>query len=138
MHSSRRRLRLLWSASAVLWLGSVTACGDPPGPGDCSGNVDLQVVEGPTPAFSWSPPCEVASLAVFDGGGQVSWAFHTGVGRNALAPTIHYGQLPPEGIETTVPRTLRSGFGYTVRVFRLDREEDQLVLRLAGEAHFRH
>jgi hypothetical protein len=68
----------------------------------------------------------------------VYWAFHTGVGRNALAPIIDYGRLPPEGIEETAPRPLRRGFGYSVRVFRLDHEDDQLVSRLAGEAHFRH
>ena len=65
-------------------------------------------------------------------------ALNTGVGRNALFPTIHYGQLPANGIEETAPRPLQGGYGYTVRVFLLDHEDDQLVSRLAGEAFFRH
>jgi hypothetical protein len=137
MKGSRSRYQLL-GVRVVLCLASVVACADPPGPGDCTGDVDLQVTEGTVPTFSWAPPCELASLAVFDGGGQVYWAFHTGVGRNGLAPTIRYGQLPAEGIETSAPQGLRTGFGYTVRVFRLGHEDDQLVSRLAGEAHFRH
>ena len=138
MDSFRVRGLLIWGMSAALCLGSAAACSDPPGVGDCGGDVDLEVAEGSTPAFSWSPPCEVSSLAVFDAGGDVYWAFNTGVGRNALTPTIHYGQLPPNGIEETAPRPLQGGYGYTVRVFLLDHEDDQLVSRLAGEAYFRH
>src|SRR5262245_45920241 len=129
---------LIRGLSAALCLGSSAACSDPPGVGDCAGHVDLEVAEGAAPAFSWSPPCEVSSLAVLDAAGDVYWAFDTGVGRNALTPTIHYGQLPPNGIEETAPRPLQNGYGYTVRVFLLDHEDDQLVERLAGEAFFRH
>jgi hypothetical protein len=114
------------------------ACSEPVGFGECSGDVELQVTEGSTPVFNWTPPCAVAGLAVFDGGGNVHWSFHTGIGRNGLEPAVRYGQLPPGAVEEQAPQALRTGFGYIVRVFRFDRDGEEPLVLEAGKASFRH
>jgi hypothetical protein len=83
------------------------------------------------------PPCEVASLAVFSAA-EVMWSIHSGVGRNALVPPVRYGEVPRGGVEETRAAPLQHGFGYFVRVFRLDRNGEELVHVEAGEATFRH
>jgi hypothetical protein len=125
----------------VFWIAAVAGlaagCSEAEGPGDCSGDVELEVGEGSTPIFTWSPVCEVAALVV-QSPAEAVWSIHSGVGRNALVPPVRYGELPPGGIEEIPAQPLQPGFGYFVRVFRLKREGDQLVFLDAGETVFRH
>lgn len=129
-----RRCLVFWTAAVVRL---ATGCSGAEGPGDCSGDVELQVAEGSTPTFTWSPVCEVAALDVRSPG-DAMWSVHSGVGRNALLPPVRYGEVPPGGIEEIPAKPLQPGFGYFVRVFRLEREGDQLVFLEAGETVFRH
>ena len=66
------------------------------------------------------------------------WSIHSGVGQNALVPPVRYGAVPRGATEETRAVPLQHGFGYFVRIFRLDRDGEELVLVEAGEAIFRH
>jgi hypothetical protein len=123
-----------WVA-AVAWLG--TGCSEVEGPSDCLGDVELQVAEGPIPVFTWSPVCEVATLQVSSSAGGL-WSIDSPVGRNALLPPVRFGEVPPGIIEDRPAEPLQPGFGYFVRVYRIKRDGDELVLLQAGEATFRH
>jgi hypothetical protein len=129
-----QRYLACWTAAVV---GVGTGCRESAGPGDCTGDVIVEVTEGATPEFGWSPACEVASLAVFSAA-DVMWSIHSGVGRNALVPPVRYGEVPRGSVEETSAAPLQHGFGYFVRVFRLDRDGEELIQVEAGEATFRH
>jgi hypothetical protein len=121
----------------ILAAALAAACSEPDDPSDCSGQVTIQVTEGPLPRFDWSPACEVAALTVSNAAITV-WSINSGVGRNELRPPVDYGTLPPESFLEFGPEPLQPGFGYFVRLYRLEHEDDELVHEETGEAVFRH
>lgn len=128
----------LRTLAVSLLLSSLCGCEDPQGIEGCLGDVQLSVLPGSPPTFTWVPECGISNLAVSDGSGQVMWGIHGPVGENSIEPPVTLGVTPEGATEAVAPEELRDGFGYTVRVFRLHRASDaELQLIRAGEAHFR-
>jgi hypothetical protein len=50
---------------------------------------------------------------------------------------VRYGTVPPGAEEEIDEVALQPGFGYTVRVFRLEEQDGEFVSILAGEDDFR-
>jgi hypothetical protein len=109
-----------------------------PGP-PCLGDVALTVSNGATPEFSWTPACALSALVVLDGSQSVYWNVQAPAGRNELRSSISYGRVPDGAVQEGPLIALEPGFGYVVRVFRLERDdENQITSILAGESNFRH
>jgi hypothetical protein len=105
----------------------------------CLGDVALTVSSGATPAFNWAPACALGSLVVLDAAQSVYWNIQAPVGRNELRPSISYGRVPDGAVQEGPLIALEPGFGYVVRVFRLERDdENQITSVVAGESNFRH
>lgn len=100
--------------------------------------MELSVAGGSSPTFSWAPSCSLSSLVVVNASEEALWNVQAPVGRNTLVPPITYGVVP-EGAHQEGPlEILDPGFGYAVRVFRLERtSDDELISLQAGESFFR-
>lgn len=122
---------------AVL-LSALCGCENPQEVEGCLGDVELSVLSGNSPSFTWAPECGISNLAVLDGAGQVMWGIHGPVGENAIVPPVRFGVSPDGATQSAPPQELRVGEGYVVRVFRLHRTSGgELQLIRNGEAHFR-
>ena len=134
MLSGELRLLTLAMLVTTLW-----GCGNPQEVEGCLGDVELSVLSGNSPSFTWAPECGISNLAVFDGAGEVMWGIHGPVGENVIVPPVRFGVIPDAATQSTPPEELSVGGGYVVRVFRLHRtSEGELQLIRSGEAHFRN
>jgi len=131
-----RSPRLVLAVALSAFFGA-TSCTDNLAPEPCSGDVSLQSTDAITPEFDWMPSCALSHLAVFDATGDVLWSVGAPVGTNRLSPPIRYGTVPPGAAEDFEEASLRPGFGYTVRVFRLEEQDGEIISMMAGEDHFR-
>jgi hypothetical protein len=121
----------------------VAACSDGVGPRpvqSCAHDqeVELRVSTDPVPLFTWTPPCGLASLAVWDQNQTSGWVLYTGsrAAENPLRSGIRYGNAPPEALEPTPASPLTSGT-YTVTVYRwIGDESGTGSLFPVGEATF--
>jgi hypothetical protein len=122
-----RHLSLLtlkcFSAALVL---CVSSCGDEvptePEPGACLGDVSLEVSDGTTPTFSWSPPHPVYEVGVYKmSGSDFVWGLNIdGSAADAvelgIVPPIEYGVVPAGAYAPVSPSALMAGTLYRVYV----------------------
>ena len=135
----RRRCR-----GSVLLLGVVLSrtlgCSNSTEPlPECTGDVQVGVIEGSVPEFNWTPQCSLSSLVVFDASDNPLWNVHAPAGTNSLQAPLRYGTVPSGATQEGALVELTPGVGYIVRVFRLvEQPPDQPVSLMAGEQNFRH
>ncbi len=92
-------------------------------PEGCVQNVQVAVVQGANPVFSWSPACGMSSLSVATvpstpGVNEESmWAFSVPE-QSPIGPAIRYGSAPVGATVWTQPRALVAGASYRVRVMQ--------------------
>ena len=91
----------------------------PPG---CYHNVEVAVVTGTIPLFSWAPACGMSQLSVVNpaptvgGSEETMWSFS--VSENApVGPRIRYGDAPVGAKVWVAPRQLVPGTRYHIHVF---------------------
>lgn len=112
------------SCFAAVLLLCVSSCGDeaPTGPGACVGDVSLEVSDGTTPTFSWSPPHPMYELGVYK---RSEWNLVWGLDIDAnaadtvelgIVPPIQYGVVPPGAREGLAPSALMTDTVYLVYV----------------------
>jgi hypothetical protein len=114
---------LFYSTRVIALLLTVLGCGgtSPVTPEGCLQNVQVAVLAGTNPAFSWSPGCGVSSLSVATvpstpGASEESmWAFSVPE-QSPVGPPIRYGTAPVGATGWTEPRALVAGVTYRVRV----------------------
>ena len=102
--------------------------------------VTIQVSAGTTPRFTWDPSCGMASVQVLaTETSRDGWVLYTGshAAENPLPSGLRYGEVPPNGLETTDPVALRRGVEYQVTVYRWIGDPRFGVLFLRGHAIFR-
>src|SRR3954467_14954643 len=112
----KRNLFLIASAQLLLMTFSCEGASTVSPPG-CAQNVQVAVVSGTTPVFSWAPACGMSSLSVETTGASVQtvWAFT--VPENTLVgPGIRYGQAPNAANVWSAPQPLVAGTSYRIRV----------------------
>jgi hypothetical protein len=99
--------------------------------------VNVTVSDDRTPIFSWTPPCGLASLQVWNQHQTSGWVLYTGsrAAENPLRSGIRYGDAPPEALEPASATPLNSG-PYTVTVYRWIGESGAGSLFPVGEATF--
>jgi hypothetical protein len=107
------RLRLLALLPMAL---AVASCGDSTGPanGGCSEPVDIVINAGTTPTFSWSPSCTVGQVWVedlteTDQDKKLMWSVLAE--QNLIKPTVTYGVVPANSIQTQAPRAIQATVG---------------------------
>ena len=92
-------------------------------PEACNRDVQVAVVPGANPVFSWSPACGVSSLSVVTvpstaGVNEESvWGFSVPE-KNPIGPAIQYGIAPAGATVWTKPHALVAGATYRVRVMQ--------------------
>ena len=128
---------MLWPLWFVGALAPLAGCSEPPDLGPCSGSVELTATGGSSPTFNWTP-CGVNLLTVYDAAGASMWTVHAPDTLNTLFPPVTYGRRPAGAMEDSAAIPLRSGFGYTVRVFRVAHDLHGLTSVQAGETNFRY
>jgi hypothetical protein len=90
-------------------------------------NVFQLKVDTPTgiPLFSWTPNCQIGSLAVTEEHtGLPEWSFYgpflSDTGKvTGISSNVHYGVLPPRAIELVPPAALIAGTSYRVTLFMM-------------------
>lgn len=109
-------------ARYILVVALVAACSDDNAldpARECFGPLALTVVSGTPPQFTWTAPCAVARLAVFEvpsvGASQLVWDVRSDPPR-ILSP-VRYGERPGGATEAQAPAALRPGGTYQVRVY---------------------
>jgi hypothetical protein len=113
---STRVTALLLTALGCSGTSSVT-------PDGCVQNVQVAVLPGTNPVFSWSPTCGVSSLTVVTvpstpGVSEESmWGFSVPE-QSPVGPGIRYGVAPVGATVWTQPRALVPGANYRVRVIQ--------------------
>ena len=136
-----RREAFLTAVKVVLVMSSAAlmSCSDAAEPpAGCLGDVELIVSGGSAPTFGWVPSCSLSSLIVVNASEAALWNLQAPVGRNTLVPPITYGVVPEGAHQEGSLESLEAGFGYVVRVFRLERtSNDELISVQGGEAFFR-
>ena len=120
----------------VLALVCLAACSDTTEPNECAGNVELNVALGLAPLFRWEPQCSLSTLVVLNDVQQVMWNIRAPTGENTLESRIRYGEVPSGAVEEAPAIALQAGAAYTVRVLRLERQQDELFVVPAAEKVF--
>lgn len=138
--SAAGRASRRWRSTPLLlaMLSSALACSDPAEPlPECGGDVELSVTSSSPFTFSWTPACALSALVVLDAGNAPVWNVQAPATSNSLGPDIRYGVVPKGAVQEGPLWELKSGFGYMVRVFRLETTpQDELISVQAGEASF--
>jgi hypothetical protein len=92
-------------------------------PEGCVQNVQVAVLPGTYPVFSWSPACGISSLSVVTVSStpgaieESMWGFSVSE-QSPIGPGIHYGTAPVGATVWTQPRSLVAGATYRVRVIQ--------------------
>jgi hypothetical protein len=92
-------------------------------PEACNQDVQVAVVPGASPVFSWSPACGMSSLSVVTvpstpGVNEESvWGISVSE-RTPIGPAIRYGIAPAGATVWTQPHALVAGATYRVRVMQ--------------------
>lgn len=130
--------RRVGALTSSLLVTTLLGCADPQGADGCLGDVELSVVRGTSPTFSWLPECGLSNLAVLDAANQSVWGIHGPVGENVIAPPVTFGVVPDGAQRDGAPGELRPGYGYVLRVFRLRRiAAGEFEVLQVGETNFR-
>jgi hypothetical protein len=109
-------------------------------PEGCRHNVEIAVLPGANPVFSWSPRCGVSTLSVStvpSAPGAVEetmWGFSVPE-QTPLGPRIPYGIAPSRATIWIQPRALQTGSKYRVSVWYTVGGD---VLTGGGERVFTH
>ena len=121
-------------AFTILLLTAAPACSDGgSGPADdnCrSAGLRLNVSDGLTPTFTWTPSCRVANLEVLNWEGEPIW-FIQPTGRAGIASGVVYGVVPAGAIASAAAVPLVSGQPHYVAV-RYGRPDNLDVAALAA------
>ena len=115
----RLRRRADLALVAALAAGALLGCGDDgtsPSPG-CTADVEITVLNDPTPYFTWEPACGVAALFVEEIGGADVW-YVTATSSAGIASGVRYGETPPGATEVMEAEPLEDGRTYFVYVAR--------------------
>jgi hypothetical protein len=116
----KRNLFLIGSAPLLLMTFACEGASTVSPPG-CAQNVQVAVVSGANPVFSWAPACGMSSLSVETvpaGAGasvQTVWGF-TVPENTPVGPGIRYGQAPNGANVWFAPEPLVTGTSYRIRV----------------------
>jgi hypothetical protein len=83
---------------------------------DCQ-HVNIQITAGPSPSFSWTPPCRMGQLEVVHWSTS-AYAWHL-QSDSMITSGVTYGETPPTVAELVSATSLVVGDSYFVRVGRL-------------------
>lgn len=108
-------------AIVLALVGPSLACRDGDGvapPPACTGSVDLTVVNGTTPTFSWAPECGVGRLVVGrvidEFSSEIVWEITSD--RSRIAPAVTYG-VDRRGLRVEhAPEPLVPGTAYRIHL----------------------
>jgi hypothetical protein len=79
--------------------------------------VNIQITAGPSPTFSWTPPCRMGQLEVVHWStSDYAWHLRSD---SMITSSVIYGETPPKVAELVSATPLVVGDSYFVRVGRL-------------------
>jgi len=116
---------LFYATRVIAPLFAALSCSGPSSvsPEACNRDVQVAVLAGANPVFSWSPACGVSSLSVVTVPStsgvseELVWSFSVPE-QNPIGPTIRYGIAPAGATVWTQPHALVAGATYRVRVMQ--------------------